>query len=72
MTFRLSYSDPDAAFHPLAKVRVLHVCLRNFIICFSCATKVLGYVPHRHERKNIGSNAVSKWGFFVLNATNVT
>ncbi len=65
-TFRLSHSELDAAFQPIAKVHVFYVYTIQWSVWASSPrSRAVAISPTGMKRKNIGSAAVSKWAFLV-------
>ncbi len=73
VTFRLTHSDPDSAFQPIAKTHVLYIYIIILSFVLAALPRFPAYgipvCPRGMNMKNIGNNAVSKWAFVMLNTT---
>ncbi len=70
MTFRLLHSDPAATFQPIAQASALYVySIQFFVWAASPRSQAIAKCPTGMKRKNIMSNATSKWSFLVKNMT---
>ncbi len=66
MMFCILHSDPNPACQLIAKVHVLYVyVILSFISAALPRSRAIAICPTDMERKNIASNAVSKWAFLV-------